>query len=126
MTDTPDQNSPTPEQLKEEQFRAEFQVGGVDREMPAEDQLEQLYSYLDAHYETPDFTPPWKGGAGTYLMQAPMRRRPHKRHCHRHKPTLPRNSMTLKRVWRASGAISLVLTRCHPMPTSLILAGIHC
>lgn len=79
MTDTPDQNSPTPEQLKEEQFRAEFQVGGVDRDMPAEDQLEQLYSYLDAHYETPDFTPPWKGGAGdpdpadNYIARLPDR-----------------------------------------------------
>ncbi|MDO5512638.1 alpha/beta hydrolase [Corynebacterium sp.] len=54
----------TPEQLQEEKFRADFQVGGVDREMPAEEQLEQLYSYIDAHYELPDFTPPWKGGDG--------------------------------------------------------------
>ncbi|WIM71090.1 alpha/beta hydrolase [Corynebacterium suedekumii] len=54
----------TPEQLQDEKFRAEFQVGGVDRELPAEEQLEQLYSYLDAHYDLPDFTPPWKGGAG--------------------------------------------------------------
>ena len=34
----------TPEQLQDEKFRAEFQVGGVDRELPAEEQLEHLYS----------------------------------------------------------------------------------
>lgn len=32
--------------------------------LSAEEQLDQLTSYLDAHYEEPDFTPPWKGGAG--------------------------------------------------------------
>lgn len=61
------ENSRTPEQEREQeeaQFRADFQVGGVDRTMSQEEQLEQLYSYLDAHYELPDFTPPWKGGAG--------------------------------------------------------------
>lgn len=79
MTDTPAQNNQTPEQLQEERFRAEFQVGGVDRELSAEEQLEQLYSYIDAHYATPDFTPPWKGGAGdpdpadTYIAHLPDR-----------------------------------------------------
>ncbi|GAB2503153.1 alpha/beta hydrolase fold protein [Corynebacterium atrinae] len=57
--------SPEHEREQEEaQFRADFQVGGIDRTMSQEEQLEQLYSYLDAHYELPDFTPPWKGGAG--------------------------------------------------------------
>lgn len=41
-----------------------FNVGGVRRTLPAEKQLEQLTSYLDATYELPDFTPPWKGGDG--------------------------------------------------------------
>lgn len=69
----------TPEQLQEEKFRAEFRVGGVEREMPAEEQLEQLYSYIDAHYELPDFTPPWKGGSGdpdpadNYIARLPDR-----------------------------------------------------
>ncbi len=69
----------TPEQLQEERHRAEFQVGGVEREMPAEEQLEQLYSYIDAHYDMPDFTPPWKGGSGdpdpadNYIARLPDR-----------------------------------------------------
>ncbi|AGF71255.1 alpha/beta hydrolase [Corynebacterium halotolerans] len=69
----------TPEQLQEERHRAEFQVGGRDRELPPEEQLEQLYSYIDAHYELPDFTPPWKGGAGdpdpadNYIARLPDR-----------------------------------------------------
>ena len=69
----------TPEQLQEERHRAEFRVGGVDRRMPAEEQLEQLYSYIDAHYEMPDLTPPWKGGDGdpdpadNYIARLPDR-----------------------------------------------------
>ncbi|QGU03496.1 alpha/beta hydrolase [Corynebacterium comes] len=79
MTDTSDQPSRPHEQLQEEQFRAEFQVGGIDRSLPAEEQLEQLYSYIDAHYEMPDFTPPWKGGTGdpdpadNYIARLPDR-----------------------------------------------------
>lgn len=41
-----------------------FNVGGVRRTLPPELQLEQLLSYFAAHYPLPDFTPPWKGGAG--------------------------------------------------------------
>ncbi len=69
----------TPEQLQEERHRSEFQVGGQDRDLSPEEQLEQLYSYIDAHYETPDFTPPWKGGAGdpdpadNYIARLPDR-----------------------------------------------------
>lgn len=69
----------TTEQLQEEKHRAEFRVGGVEREMPAEEQLEQLYSYIDAHYDLPDFTPPWKGGSGdpdpadNYIARLPDR-----------------------------------------------------
>ncbi|WP_246049284.1 alpha/beta hydrolase [Corynebacterium tapiri] len=43
---------------------ADFNVGGVKRTLPPEQQLKQLTSYLDATYELPDFTPPWKGGNG--------------------------------------------------------------
>lgn len=73
------ENEKTPEQLQEEKFRTEFQVGGVDRQLPPVEQLEQLYSYIDAHYETPDFTPPWKGGSGdpdkadNYIARLPDR-----------------------------------------------------
>lgn len=42
----------------------QWHIGGHDRSMSEKEQLEQLYSYLDAHYELPDFTPPWKGGSG--------------------------------------------------------------
>jgi len=69
----------TAEQLQEEKHRAEFRVGGVEREMPAEEQLEQLYSYIDAHYDLPDFTPPWRGGSGdpdpadNYIARLPDR-----------------------------------------------------
>lgn len=79
MTDTPAHNAPTPEELQEEQFRAEFQVGGVDRQLSAEEQLDQLASYIDAHYALPDFTPPWRGGAGNpdpadnYIARLPDR-----------------------------------------------------
>lgn len=47
-----------------EQHSADFNVGGVNRILPPAQQLEQLVSYLDAAYPRPDFTPPWKGGAG--------------------------------------------------------------
>ncbi len=57
----PDQ---TAEQLQDERERAEFRVGGQDRELSPEQQLEQLHTYLDAHYELPDLTPPWAGGSG--------------------------------------------------------------
>ncbi|RSZ63779.1 alpha/beta hydrolase [Corynebacterium hylobatis] len=79
MTDTPAHNARTPEELQEEQFRAEFQVGGVDRQLSAEEQLAQLASYIDVHYELPDFTPPWKGGVGdpdpadNYIARLPDR-----------------------------------------------------
>lgn len=59
--------------------REQFQIGGVDRELPPEEQLEQLVSYIDAHYETPDFTPPWAGGSGdpdpadSYIARLPDR-----------------------------------------------------
>lgn len=62
-----EKNIPTdsPEQEQQEQrFRKEFQVGGIDRELSEEQQLEQLASYFDAHYPLPDFTPPWAGGSG--------------------------------------------------------------
>ena len=42
----------------------EWHIGGYDHKMSQEDQLEQLYSHIEAHFPLPDFTPPWKGGAG--------------------------------------------------------------
>ena len=42
----------------------EWHIGGFDHSMSQEDQLEQLYSHIEAHFPLPDFTPPWKGGAG--------------------------------------------------------------
>lgn len=44
--------------------REAFHVGGVDRMPSRAEQLEQLGSYIDAHYPLPPFTPPWAGGAG--------------------------------------------------------------
>lgn len=70
MVENPDVNdpgTPAPQETAEQQeqrFREEFRVGGVDRELPEEEQLEQLASYFDAHYPLPDFTPPWAGGSG--------------------------------------------------------------
>lgn len=46
----------------------EWFIGGHDRPLSQEDQLEQLASYLEAHYDLPDFTPPWK--AATPLADA--------------------------------------------------------
>lgn len=43
----------------EARMREEFQVGGVDRELSQEEQLEQLASYIYAHYEVPAKNPPW-------------------------------------------------------------------
>ena len=43
----------------EEEDRAAFQVGGVDRELSPEQQLEQLATYIHAHYEAPAKNPPW-------------------------------------------------------------------
>lgn len=45
----------------------QWHIGGYDHKMSQEDQLEQLYSHLEAHFPLPDFTPPWKGGAGDPL-----------------------------------------------------------
>ncbi|MCS4490390.1 alpha/beta hydrolase [Corynebacterium sp. ES2794-CONJ1] len=39
--------------------REAFQVGGIDRDMSEEEQLEQLASYIHAHYEAPEKNPPW-------------------------------------------------------------------
>lgn len=44
--------------------REAFEVGGVDRRPSQAEQLEQLGSYIDAHYPLPPFTPPWAGGDG--------------------------------------------------------------
>ncbi|WP_080792738.1 alpha/beta hydrolase [Corynebacterium pacaense] len=66
MTEHDHSSGPTPEtpEAREQRFREEFQVGGIDRELSDEQQLEQLTSYFDAHYPLPDFTPPWAGGKG--------------------------------------------------------------
>ena len=40
----------------------EWHIGGQDRQMEEKEQLEQLVAYIDAHYDTPDFRPPWAGG----------------------------------------------------------------
>lgn len=66
MTNHDDTHNNTAESSEEQErrFREEFQVGGVDRELSDEQQLDQLTSYFDAHYPLPDFTPPWAGGTG--------------------------------------------------------------
>lgn len=40
----------------------EWHIGGSDRQLSEPEQLEQLSSYLEAHYPLPDFRPPWAGG----------------------------------------------------------------
>lgn len=45
----------------------DWRIGGQQRQLSEEEQLEQLCSYMDAHYDLPDFTPPWRGGAGDPL-----------------------------------------------------------
>ena len=40
----------------------EWHIGGQDRQMEEKEQLEQLVAYIDAHYDTPGFRPPWAGG----------------------------------------------------------------
>ncbi|APT91672.1 alpha/beta hydrolase [Corynebacterium phocae] len=39
-----------------------WEIGGQDRQLSQDEQLDQLYSYLEAYYPLPDFRPPWKGG----------------------------------------------------------------
>ncbi|MDO4928081.1 MAG: alpha/beta hydrolase [Corynebacterium sp.] len=39
--------------------RANFQVGGHKEKLPAQDQLTQLSTYIQAHYPAPDKNPPW-------------------------------------------------------------------
>ncbi|HAT1134151.1 alpha/beta hydrolase [Corynebacterium striatum] len=39
-----------------------WEIGGQDRQLSEEEQLDQLYSYLQVHYPLPDFRPPWAGG----------------------------------------------------------------
>ncbi|AZA10450.1 alpha/beta hydrolase [Corynebacterium gerontici] len=45
--------------MDEQQMRQEWQVGGHERELSAEEQLAQLSSYIYAHYEQPEKNPPW-------------------------------------------------------------------
>lgn len=40
----------------------EWHIGGSGRQLSEHEQLEQLASYLEAHYRLPDFRPPWAGG----------------------------------------------------------------
>ncbi|MDO4762472.1 MAG: alpha/beta hydrolase [Corynebacterium sp.] len=59
--------------------RAAFQVGGIDRELSPEQQLEQLRSYIYAHYDMPAKNPPWSDDpsdpvpADTYDARLPDR-----------------------------------------------------
>lgn len=41
---------------------SEWNIGGTDRQLSPEEQLEQLSSYMEVHYPLPDFRPPWAGG----------------------------------------------------------------
>lgn len=41
---------------------SEWNIGGHDRQLSPEEQLEQLASYMEVHYPLPDFRPPWAGG----------------------------------------------------------------
>ena len=41
---------------------SEWNIGGTDRHLTPEQQLDQLSSYLEVHYPLPDFRPPWAGG----------------------------------------------------------------
>ena len=41
---------------------SEWTIGGTDRQLTPEQQLEQLSSYMEVHYPLPDFRPPWAGG----------------------------------------------------------------
>ncbi|MCK2199574.1 alpha/beta hydrolase [Corynebacterium callunae] len=61
---TENSNPSESEEQRDQRFRDEFEVGGKDRQLSDEEQLEQLGSYIDAHYPLPDFTPPWAGGDG--------------------------------------------------------------
>ena len=73
MTDKQPQEVPHAE-LAEGQ---EWEIGGQDRQLSEKEQLEQLGSYIDAHYELPDFRPPWAGGgspeADNYCAKLPDR-----------------------------------------------------
>ena len=40
---------------------SEWNIGGTDRQLSPEQQLEQLSSYMEVHYPLPDFRPPWAG-----------------------------------------------------------------
>ncbi|CAB0721906.1 alpha/beta hydrolase [Corynebacterium diphtheriae] len=53
MTDT---SNISPEERRE---REEFLIGGHDRILTPEQQLEQLSTYIAAHYEAPAKNPPW-------------------------------------------------------------------
>ena len=47
------------DEQQEKLDREEFQVGGIDRKLSAEQQLEQLATYIYAHYDLPEKNPPW-------------------------------------------------------------------
>lgn len=66
MTPPPklEQGSPDDHYPLNDMASADFNVGGLRRTLPPEQQLEQLVSYIDATYPLPDLTPPWAGGDG--------------------------------------------------------------
>ena len=39
-----------------------WEIGGQDRPLTEDEQLDELLAHLDAHFPLPDFRPPWKGG----------------------------------------------------------------
>lgn len=45
--------------MDDQQMREQWEIGGREREMSREEQLEQLASYIYAHYEQPEKNPPW-------------------------------------------------------------------
>lgn len=59
-----EQGSPDDDYPLNDMASADFNVGGVRRILPPEQQLEQLVSYLDSTYPVPDLTAPWAGGTG--------------------------------------------------------------
>lgn len=61
--ETADHSSESADSIEARQ-RAAFRIGGQEQGLSAQEQLEQITSYLEAHYTLPDFTPPWRGGSG--------------------------------------------------------------
>lgn len=64
MTDRKSAQATPHDNARELEADQRWRIGSDERGLNEQQQLEELRAFIDAHYQLPDFTPPWKGGVG--------------------------------------------------------------